>query len=291
VTELDRGAADGTDTLPDQGIRETDAAREPEIDRDPVDTDPEYYDDDPGEEDADEEDDSSEFQTRQEAADEDRTWDGREWDDTVDREGTDSEPAEEEDLAEPRTRQDVADEDERLDQSDAPDSATDAEPDDEPSPEDRERLHALYQDYLKEQQSVQDPGRAQGSDIVSDKPDKSPGDTSDLPPTGQELVDMESSKDSRFDALLHEAEKEENLDGLHDALEDSGNTVEKLLTARPPEMHAEQPVPVAPYYAPSVPDHAIDGGSTVSAIMTAGIVTVHLVRWMKDRLEPKEGQS
>jgi len=128
-------------------------------------------------------------------------------------------------------------------------------------------------------------GWTQGDSVVGPEPDKSPGDTSDLPPSGDELIEMESTKKSRFDGLLHEAEKEETLDNLHDVLDEDGTTVQKWLSARPPEGHPEQPVPVSsPHLIPGAPEHGIDGGNAATAVMVAGIVTVHMVRWIDGKL-------
>lgn len=190
---------------------------------------------------------------------------------------------------EDRTLGDTAPENRATDQIGAQASVPEYPDRGEPSPEEQTRLHALYQDYLKEQQAAADPGWDQGANVVGGKPDRSPSDTSDLPPTGTELLEAESNKRSRFSELFHEVEKEENLDGLHDQFEDYGNTVQKWLDAPPPETHAEQPVPASPYVTPYHAEHGIEGGSTVSAVMVTGIVTVHLVRWIHDKVTHRKG--
>jgi hypothetical protein len=101
---------------------------------------------------------------------------------------------------------------------------------------------------------------------------------------------MEPSKKSRFDELFREAEKEENLDGLHDAVEEYTSTVQRWLSARPPEGHAEAPVPAHhPYITPWVPEHGIEGGDAATAVMVAGILTVHMARWIDDKLRHGKG--
>jgi hypothetical protein len=72
-----------------------------------------------------------------------------------------------------------------------------ASPPDEPAAEGQERLHQLYQDYLKEQRS----GRDQGMNVVGDKPSRSPGDTSNLPPTGEKLLETEDDSASHLEKL------------------------------------------------------------------------------------------
>jgi hypothetical protein len=156
-----------------------------------------------------------------------------------------------------------------------------------PPPEgDQERVRKLYGEYLADRtRTGRGNGRDQGTDTVGSTPDRSPGDISGLPPAGDELTEMESSKGSRFAELVREAEKEENLDDLHDALQENANTIQKWLSARPPQGHAEQPVPTHhPHVIPWVPEHGIDGGSAASAVLAAGILTIHMAHWIDGKL-------
>jgi hypothetical protein len=157
-----------------------------------------------------------------------------------------------------------------------------------PSHEDRARLHDLYQEYLKDVATAQDVGRETGTNVVGNKPDRSPADISDLPPTGEELVEMEGDKKSRFQGLWHEAEKEDALDGIHTELETDANTLHEWLTTRPPEGHAEQPVPVSPGIGPQVADHAIDAGNAATACLALGFVMVELGRRIHERLNHRK---
>jgi hypothetical protein len=147
-------------------------------------------------------------------------------------------------------------------------------------------VRKLYGEYLADMTSTgRGNGRDQGADTVGSTPDRSPGDISGLPPPGDELTEMESSKGSRFDELVREAEKQENLDDLHDALQENANTIQKWLSARPPEGHAEQPVPTHhPHLIPWVPEHGIDAGSAASAVLAAGILTIHMAHWIDGKL-------
>jgi hypothetical protein len=158
---------------------------------------------------------------------------------------------------------------------------------------DQDRARKLYSEYVADMAEADSKGgRDQGASAIGPKPDRSPGDISDLPPPGDKLAEMESSKKSRFEGLLQEAEKEENLDDLHDAIEEDANTIQGWLSARPPEGHAEQPVPTSsPYIAPWAPDHGIEAGSAASAVMVAGILTIHMVRWIDDKLRHRKGDQ
>jgi hypothetical protein len=172
-------------------------------------------------------------------------------------------------------------------------TARPGEPEDAwPPPEaDQDRVRKLYREYLADMTSAgRQGGRDQGTNVVGRKPDQSPDETSDMPPPGDELTEIESSKKSRFGELFREAEKEENLDGLHDAVEEYSSTVQRWLSARPPEGHAEAPVPAHhPYIAPWVPEHGIEGGDAASAVMVAGILTAHMARWIDGKLRHEKG--
>jgi hypothetical protein len=101
---------------------------------------------------------------------------------------------------------------------------------------------------------------------------------------------MESGRKSRLNELFREAEKEENLGDLHDAVEEDTSTVQQWLSAHPPEGHAEQPVLTHhPYITPWVPEHGIDGGNAASAVMVAGILTAHMARWIDGKLRQGKG--
>src|SRR5262249_11286928 len=118
-------------------------------------------------------------------------------------------------------------------------------------------------------------------------PEKSPGDTSDLPPTGEQLLDMESGKRSRFEALRHEAEKEENLDGLHSEIEQDANTVQRWLEPHRPAGHPEQPVMMS---TQAMPDHMVDAGSLATVGLVLGVMAVEAGRWIHGKLERAKGE-
>lgn len=165
-------------------------------------------------------------------------------------------------------------------------------PDSWPPPRaDQDRVRQLYREYLADMTGAgrQSP-RDQGMNTVGAKPEESPGEISGLPPAGDELAEMESSKKSRFSELFGEAEKEENLDGLHDAVEEYSGTVQRWLSARPPAGHAEQHMPAQhPYITPWVPEHGVEAADAASAVMVAGILTVHMARWIDDKLRHGKG--
>lgn len=90
--------------------------------------------------------------------------------------------AEEDNLPEPRARQEVAEEArsgrDPLAHADSDVQQDGRDADDSPSPEERAQLHETYLDWRKEISA----GREQGTNVVGDKPDRSPDDRRDLPP-------------------------------------------------------------------------------------------------------------
>lgn len=178
-----------------------------------------------------------------------------------------------------------------------PDSPEDAAPPGEPADSwpppraDQDRARQLYREYLADMASPGPRGgRDRGVNEAGPRPDQSPGEISGLPPPGDELTEMESSRKSRFSELCREAEKEENLDGLHDAVQEYTSTVQRWLSARPPGGHAEQPAPTHhPYITPWAPEHGMEAGDAAGAVLVAGILTAHMARWIDDRLRHREG--
>lgn len=137
-----------------------------------------------------------------------------------------------------------------------------------PSPDERARLHETYLNWREE---------------VSAGP---PSDRRDLPPAGEELLESETGKRSRLDALRREWEKDDVLDGLHSEIEQDTNTIQSILQAHPPEGHPVQVVPDHPDVAPAVPA-GIDAGSVAAAGLMAGVVLVEAGRCFHDMLRQR----
>jgi hypothetical protein len=145
-----------------------------------------------------------------------------------------------------------------------------------PTPAERAQLHEKYLDWRKEQ-SEQPDGWEQGVNVIGGRPDKSPGDISDLPPTGEQFLDLEDGKRSRLDGLRRGLERDEVLDGLHGEAEQDANTVQSILAARPPEGHPVQVVPDTPQLMPVTPA-GIDAGMMASSGLMVGVMLIELGR-------------
>lgn len=150
-------------------------------------------------------------------------------------------------------------------------------PPDEPGAEDQARLHQLYQDYLKEQRS----GWDEGTNVVGDKPSRSPGDTSNLPPTGGKLLETEDDDSSSHLEKLRQKIYEEAED-VSDITDEYGGTLGQLFEHPPTEIHTE--VPTAPHYMPSYQEHGVDGGHLATAGLVVGVLGFELFRAINNKV-------
>jgi hypothetical protein len=193
-------------------------------------------------------------------------------------------------LAEPDARQEIAEETDLPNSGEAPETnqgATldEARTSDDFTPEERAQLHAAYQDYLKEYGSAPTSGWEQGANVVGDKPDQSPGDTTDLPPTGEELLEMDNDKLSRFEKFRRETYKE--IDDILDTSEQDSGTIEQLFDPPPTGGHAE--VPVGHPVVDQPPSPGVDGGHFVVAGMVLAIAGVETVRAIRHTVDKWKG--
>lgn len=169
--------------------------------------------------------------------------------------------------------QDIAAEPDTAD-SDARPAAADSE---WPSPADRGRWHSMYQDFLASAQAG--PGKDAG--LVAEKPDTSPWDTSGLPPTGEELLEMEP--EGKAAAFRQELYKPETIENIHRTFEHNADDVPSLFERPPTGSHVDVPVS-APYAG--LPDHVdLSASDLAMAALTVGIMGAELGRWIRHKLE------
>jgi hypothetical protein len=126
--------------------------------------------------------------------------------------------------------------------------------------------------------------RQVGIPYVGEKPDKSPSDTSDLPPSGKELAEgAEDDKLSRFERVRRAAEDQEILRDVPDAITEQGNAWQHALAKMPPEGHSVQVVHDHPHHAETTADHATVGDIASTGVML-GIVLFEGGRWLAGHL-------
>ena len=146
-----------------------------------------------------------------------------------------------------------------------------------PSEADRDRWHTMYEEFLDSNRT----GRDQGVNVVGEQPDRSPGDRTGLPPTGQELLEMEPAE-SRAAAFRREFYKPESIDDIHGTIESDANTVQQFFERPPTGSHADVPAS-APQIAQHSPDSATASDLTMAAL-TVGILVFELGRHIHHKL-------
>jgi hypothetical protein len=155
-----------------------------------------------------------------------------------------------------------------------------------PPQADRDSARALYREDFGSKTTADSTrhGRDRGTSVVGDKPDKSPGDTSGLPPTGADLLEMEDKDESRADKFRKKLYGE--FDDVIDSEKDGVETVMDL-TQRPPTGHPEVQVNVGPMFGPEIPQHAtVDPSSITELAMVLGVISFQAGRWFHHKIEP-----
>jgi hypothetical protein len=153
--------------------------------------------------------------------------------------------------------------------------------DDLPASEDLALWRAMYQEFRETQAS--DTGRESGSNVVGDKPDRSPGDISDLPPTGEELLEAESDEATRPEKFRNKVYR--SFDDVTDAAKDQSEAVQNLLERPQPAGHPEVAVPSRPeIVSASSQQGPIDAGTMVETFLVVGVLGYELGRWLRHKV-------
>jgi hypothetical protein len=125
--------------------------------------------------------------------------------------------------------------------------------------------------------------------VVGEKPDRSPGDTSDLPPSGEQLLSMESEKLSRSEKLRNEFYKE--FGDVTDAVSKEADTVQQVLERPAPTGHPEVPVRVQPQAGPEAAQHATPDAGTVAEMgLVLLVMGIQTGQWVRHRLAERGGR-
>ena len=161
-------------------------------------------------------------------------------------------------------------------------SSTDAPP----SQADRDRWRAMYQEFLQDATA----GRDQGINVVGGKPDRSLGDTSDLPPSGEQLLHMEKEEASRPEKLRNKFLEE--VGDATDSAKSVAQTTQDVLERPAPVGQPEIRVPAGPYVAPEVPQHTtISAGSVAETAVILGVVVMEAGNRIMHRLAERRRGS
>ncbi|MBV9450731.1 MAG: hypothetical protein JO345_33055 [Streptosporangiaceae bacterium] len=161
-----------------------------------------------------------------------------------------------------------------------PESASDQRP----AQQDRQRAQDLYQDWLKEQSA----GRERGSNIVGDKPDRSPGDISDLPPTGEQLLTIEKEDASRAEKFGRELTKDYG--DVIDTVSKNVTSIEQILARPQPTGHPEIAVPAGSQTRLDTPQHGtLDPSAIAEMGLVTGIVLFRAGQWVRQKITQRRG--
>ena len=153
-----------------------------------------------------------------------------------------------------------------------------------PTPEEKARLYETYLDWRNEIST----GREQGTTAVSDKPDRSPGDTRDFPPTGEQLVEIDDQKASRAERARKEFLSKENLGDAFDATDKWAKTGQDLFSRLPTGQHVE--VPTHEPVITMMQHQEVDSGSVAAAGLALGIIGAEFFQWGRRKVEHRRGR-
>lgn len=117
-----------------------------------------------------------------------------------------------------------------------------------------------------------------GHNAVGEKETRSPGDTSDLPPTGEELVETADRGKSRLERLKNEAFQE--FKDVLDATKDETQTILDVMSRPAPAGHAEVPVRDGPVAAPAEGQHPTPSpDAVVQMAFVGGVIAIQAGHW------------
>jgi len=153
---------------------------------------------------------------------------------------------------------------------------------------DRDRVRVLYAEDFGPQPAT--TGRDRGIDVVGEKPVKSPGDTSDLPPSGEELVetaDEDESSAEKFRKKFYEG-----IDDLSEGATPMVNAAREYLEQPPPTGHPAVVADTHAYYTPESPTNATPGvGDIIELTLVAGVLAERTIHWGRRIIADKIGRS
>lgn len=153
---------------------------------------------------------------------------------------------------------------------------------------DRDRVRALYaEDFVSKHTGA---GRDRGSNVVGEEPVKSPGDTSDLPPSGDELVETADEDAPRPEQFRNRLYK--RLDDIDDAVTNAVPTVQDVLVQTPPTGSPGAIADTHAHWAPeSTPNATPSVGSIAEVVLVASILADRAIHWASHKVANETGRG
>jgi hypothetical protein len=157
-----------------------------------------------------------------------------------------------------------------------------------PPQADRDSARALYaEDFGSRHAAV---GRDRGANVVGDKPARSPGDTSDLPPTGAELVETADEDKPRMEKFSNAFYK--GFDDIDDGAKTMVTSAKEFLDQPPPTGHAAVVADTHAHWVPeSTPDATPGVGDVMEVVLVAGVLADRAFHWVRNRVNDKTGRA
>jgi hypothetical protein len=157
-----------------------------------------------------------------------------------------------------------------------------------PPQADRDSARALYAEDFGSKHATAD--RDRGTNIVGDKPARSPGDTSDLPPTGAELVETAGEDKPRVEKFSHAFYK--GFDDIDDGAKTMVTSAKEFLDQPPPTGHAAVVADTHAHWVPeSTPDATPGVGDIAELVLVAGVLADRAFHRVRNTVNDKTGRA
>ena len=153
---------------------------------------------------------------------------------------------------------------------------------------DRDRVRALYEEDFGPRRTA--PGRDRGVNVVGKKPVRSPGDTSDLPPTGEQLAEMENQDAPRVERARNMFDRD--FHDFSDAASNFATTARQILEQPPPTGHPGVMVDTHSHWAPeSAPNATPSVEGIIEVAFVAGVLVDQAIHRLGRRISDEKERA
>ena len=153
---------------------------------------------------------------------------------------------------------------------------------------DRDRVRALYAEDFGPKPAT--AGRDRGVNVVGDKPVRSPGDASDLPPSGEELVETADEDDSRTEKFRNRLFK--SIEDIDDTINDAAPVVQSVLLQPPPTGSPGVIADTHAHWMPESPPNATPSvGGIAELTLVASVLVDRAIHRARHKVANETGRS
>jgi hypothetical protein len=126
--------------------------------------------------------------------------------------------------------------------------------------------------------------------VVGDKPDKSPGDISDLPPAGEGLLEPDDKNATRAEKLRNLFDRD--FGDVDDAVTNTATSVQQVLDQPPPAGHPGVQVDTHPQWVPeSTPIATPDVASMAELGLVLAVVADRTIDYVRHKVAEMRGRD